>query len=127
MGSGTHVGALLRAARKGRVRGPVGWREIDKELDLRKSSVEHWEAGRVKHLPIAQVMALADYLEIPLDDLQAAALADAKELRSGQGGVPASPAGDAPGQTGPDGGKSPLSEAAERRQRGSNGRSRQRS
>lgn len=90
MASGTHVGVLLRAARKGRYRGGVGFREIDAELDLRKSTVEHWEAGRVKNLPIAQVMALAAYLEIPLQDLQEAALADASELRAGDAGRSAS-------------------------------------
>ena len=91
MGSETHVGALLRKARKGLYRGAVGWREIDRELDLRKSTVEHWEAGRVQHLPIAQVMALADYLQIPLEDLQAAALADASALRVADAGLVSSP------------------------------------
>lgn len=127
MGSGTHVGVLLRAARKGRYRGAVGFREIDAELDLRKSTLEHWEAGRVQHLPIAQVMALAAYLEIPLEDLQEAALADASELRAGQNSAPASLVGGVPGPNGRDGGKLAVSEVAERRRRGSGGRSRQRS
>jgi hypothetical protein len=91
MGSETHVGALLRKARKGLYRGAVGWREIDRELDLRKSTVEHWEAGRVQHLPIAQVMALADYLQIPLEDLRAAAIKDANALRVADAGTSANP------------------------------------
>lgn len=93
MGSATHVGVLLRDARKGLFRRGLNWRRIEDDLLLRKSSVEHWEAGRVRKVPFAQVVALADYLGIPIEDLQEAALADASDLRDAQRGVAASPNG----------------------------------
>lgn len=123
MGSETHVGRLLREARRGRFKGrPTGLRQIEADLGISRPTLGHWETGQTKTIPIAQAVALAEHLEVPLDLLRDAALADANDLRAAQNGAaaPSPPAS----ETHPVG--EVIREGAERRRPGQGDRRRSR-
>lgn len=88
MGSETHVGRLLREAREGRFKGrSTGLRQIEEALGISRPTLNHWETGHTKTIPVAQVFALVEYLDVPLEELRVAALADASALRDAQRGA----------------------------------------
>lgn len=75
--SQTTLGQLLQERREtlGYSRARVGDR-----IGIKPGTIEGWELGRVTRPPIHDVLRLARYLEIPMDDIERAVFADAGDV-----------------------------------------------
>lgn len=68
----TPLGKLLRERRKG---DPRSLTKLGAAADVETGTIKHWESGYVKEPPLRGVLRLARELGIPLEELEAAALA----------------------------------------------------
>lgn len=69
----TAVGQLLLA---GKLRADVPWKQLEQQLGVRKATREFWVSGRVKRLPLHDVVKLAKLLDITGTELDEAVLND---------------------------------------------------
>lgn len=78
----SELSQLLRGARE---RSGLKIARIAADAEVSVQALQHWEAGRVREPPLRPILRLARVLGIPLEELEAAALASqAGEVRDAE-------------------------------------------